>query len=353
MASSVTCGEPLYLDGFTYNGAQARTAHIAASFMNTGISLPASSGVLPSGGAMSVNAGAGMSVVVGTGYCVVAATSGFAFGAYLVPLTAVATLSLATADAVNSRIDVVCVTVTDVGSSGSSAVVQVLTGVPAPNPVAPNMPLNSLQLAQVTVTQNATSVTGNVSDQRAWTVAQGGIVPMLNLSDAPAGYSGLYGHDRNTQRLVHCSSSGVVQPVVLPFTPQINFNGNDVHATSSEQALCSVTVTVDGSTDIEIIARYPGISVANGSGGALAHMNLYIGGTQVARVDTANQPNADGVCRGGGTIHHVTSGAGGDTPAQGTRTIAFRFYPVYDGTHQVTVNGTVSPSMLYVRPVPL
>jgi len=60
-------------------------------------------------------------------------------------------LTVATADGSHPRIDIVVARVYDLGTSGSSCDVDIVTGTPATSPVAPATPAASLLLAQVLV----------------------------------------------------------------------------------------------------------------------------------------------------------------------------------------------------------
>lgn len=363
MPASVSQGFALWMDGETFNALLGRQAHVAGTFLNQLGAAQVIGGVLPSGGGLNVTAPGGMTVSCNSGYCIIPSSSGSSFGGYQCSAMASTTgLTIATSDPVNPRIDLVCATVSDVGTSASLWELQVITGTPAASPSAPATPANSIALAQVTVPASASSISsGNIADVRTFVACQGGIVPVRNLSSALSaiqGYEGLYVHDRSTKRLARIDATNALkQAILFPWTPVIAFSALDVHSISTETTIVSATITTDGATDIEIFARYVGISIATGAAQQVfANFNLNIDAARVAQVATPSM-DANAIALntafGGGTIHHVTSGAGGDTPSAATHTVSLSFVAHYDGTHQVTVPGASQyATMLYVRPVP-
>jgi uncharacterized protein YaiE (UPF0345 family) len=154
--------------------------HSAALFRQA-VSNPFSSvGVLAYGEfAVGAQSTPNMSVLVGAGRALVpgslispptllsGATGAFTTQAnYTVLNDASVTLTVATADPTNPRIDTVYVTVQDAYYSGSNnqVVLGVVTGTPAASPVVSAAPSNSLVLGYVAVAANATSiVAGNIS----------------------------------------------------------------------------------------------------------------------------------------------------------------------------------------------
>lgn len=356
MPASVSVGPAWAMDGPTYNGADLRP--IFAGLLAAG-PIQVMSGVLPGGGALFVTAGSGMTVVVGTGDLVIASSAGVTAGGYLGAVNTSTTLTITGSDPVNPRIDLVCATVSDVGNSSSAWLLQVITGTPSGSPVAPSLPANSLALATVLVPANSLSVAGgNVTDQRVFTAMQGGIIPVPNLTTGLAAltpYAGLYVHDEQTGRLVRVSLGGAAQqPQLLPFVPQLARRTTVVGAVSGSITVLSASVTTDGNTDIEILAKWYAVTIA--TSGALgtysANLNLLIDGTQVASVLVP--ATTSGESGPGGSLPHVTS-SGIDRPAAGTHTVVLQLQVVNgDGTHQLQVSaGATAPATLYVRPAPL
>jgi hypothetical protein len=351
------------MDGPTYNGSILRPAHVAASFVNTPDAGPAQvfGGALPSGGALKAGASSGMNVAVATGYALCPSSAGSTDGGYLFGLTTAATLTIAGADPSNPRIDLVCATANDIGSSASAGEIQVVTGTAAPSPVAPSLPGNSIALAQVAVGAGVTSIiAGNITDKRVFTAAIGGIVPVPDLSHVPSGYTGMFVYDRSTGRLAHNPASGPAQPKLLPFAPQNVVQTANKGAISGTVTICSATVTTDGNTDLVITARWPGLYINNGSAFGVygAQLEIQIDGTAVAAVVAPAGTNASAgsnLGTGGGSIPHVTAG-GTDRPSAGTHTVSFVLSVVAgDATHQVQMPCATSgsPAMLYVSAAPL
>lgn len=370
MPSSVTIGPAWPMNGPTYNEADLSPI-LCGMFLASAIQVM--SGVLPGGGAFSVTAGAGMSVNVGSGTLVIASSSGVTSGGYIGAVNTVTNLTVTGSDPVNPRVDLICATVNELGSSSSNWELQVIAGTPAPGATlgnltgAPSLPPDSLPLAYLLVPATSTSVsTGNISDRRVWTAAQGGIVPTASLASAAAeltGYHGLYIHDRNTLRLARLElGSTISQPVLLPFTPQQDRQTTTVSPGPSVGAsivVCSVSVTTDGSTDIEIQVKWPGLYINNSAafGVYTANLLVRIDGSPVAEIGAPVATNAQnttgGLTAGGGGFTHVTE-SGTDRPSAAAHTVDFVMTGFGDGTHSVQMPCAGSaPATLYVRAVPL
>lgn len=121
------------------------------------------------------------------------------------------TVTIATADATNPRIDTVYVAVNDSAYSGSTdnLVIGVVTGTPAASPSAPAAPSNSVVLATVAVAANATSiVSGNISVTSALlTIVRGGIRPVTASDTSAAERTGEY-RDHPTAALQRWDGTG-------------------------------------------------------------------------------------------------------------------------------------------------
>jgi hypothetical protein len=120
--------------------------------------------------AMSVQVAAGRAWVAG-GY--VSPPSGFTWttqGMYSVFNDAAVTLTIATSNPTNPRIDVVYLQVQDSFYSGGTdaAILGVVTGTPAPSPTVPAIPTNAISLANIAVAANATTiVNANITNNAA------------------------------------------------------------------------------------------------------------------------------------------------------------------------------------------
>jgi hypothetical protein len=156
-----------------------------------------------------------MTVVVDAGNAVVGNSSGR--GPYVCTNTANQTLTVATSDPTNPRIDLVYIQVIDTvaGDTGSSTTqVGIVTGTPAASPAVPALPTNgvSLSLAQVRVNATVSSITNsNITDVRK--SAGIGRGPRLMLpGDALADAGFCYGEIRQ-RRLSSYPLSGADQIV--------------------------------------------------------------------------------------------------------------------------------------------
>ncbi len=251
-------------DGVQLAGQDLRLGQISAllSALNGSTSNPLGigSGVRNGvGNPLQVNVASGLSVTVNTGFCVVQGSAAANSGAYACTLDATATLTCATADLVNPRIDSVVVQVVDNGNNTSTATVNIQTGTPASSPSPPAVPANAFVLCNITVPANAVSLTsGNLSDQRPFLAAAGGIKPFLNSGLYPASGSGVagdYGHDLNTGRLKVYSGTALQAPKTAAFAPSsASLVGTATANSTTYVTLKSTSVTADGNTEVQILA---------------------------------------------------------------------------------------------------
>lgn len=119
--------------------------------------------------AVTQSATPGMSVQVASGWAAIVGTTQANMGVYTAYNDAAATAAIATANATNPRIDLVCLTVNDAYYTGSlnNVVINVVTGTAASSPTVPATPANSIALAKIAVAANATSiVNANITDLR-------------------------------------------------------------------------------------------------------------------------------------------------------------------------------------------
>jgi hypothetical protein len=110
-----------------------------------------------------------MSVLVASGWAAIVGTTQANMGTYVAYNDAQVTLTIATADPTNPRIDRVVMTVNDAYYTGSTnnVVLQVIAGTPASSPVAPVTPANSISLATIAVGAAVLSInSGNITDTR-------------------------------------------------------------------------------------------------------------------------------------------------------------------------------------------
>lgn len=315
MASSYTTRTFDFSDGLTY-AAQDLRLLIGALLSDLGgpssNALGVGSGVRNgTGNPMQVAVSSGLSVTVAPGYAFVQGSAAANTGTYMVTLDATPTLTCATADPSNPRIDSLCVTVTDLGTSSSTAVVQIVTGSPAGSPSPPVLPSNSLLLCNITVPAAAASLTsGNLSDQRVFMAAAGGIKKFSATSPATGDVAD-YAHNTNTGRLVVCSGSGVETPKTVTFAPSIAPSAASTGVSGSSSALVTSTVvTTDGSTNVRLTASWSEIVSSGTSAGNNCVVGLYRGFTLVKSFTMVAQVSNGAIQGGGVTVIDPTPAAG-------------------------------------------
>jgi hypothetical protein len=310
-------------------------------------------GVFPGGGAMAVSAGSGMAVVVAAGLCSVPNSTSALQGGYITGTMTSASLTLAAADSSNYRIDLVCVTVNDLGTSSSNAVVQVVTGTPASSPSAPSLPANSISLAQVLVPPGSSSIsTGNITDERAYVVAPGGVLPIPSSSVAPAAPAWQLFYDISAGAVVQGSgTAGSTAPLtLLPWSPVVSVqtsNVNDSAAKGVLTTICTASVTTDGSTDIEVYYKWTGLK-ASGSVPLLCTMQVAIDGTTLDQA-VVSIPSTS-VYGAGGSARGYTSAGQSNTPSAGSHTIMFAFQSASSSVTTTLSAASSSTATLRVAP---
>lgn len=313
-----------WLDGVAVAAADLRLQ--GASAFLTGVSPSGSTGIAArpgvrygTGDPLKVAASSGMNITVNAGVAWVQGTASATAGMYTCCLDTAATLTVATSDPTNPRIDNVIAQITDVGSSSSTTVVTLQTGTPAASPVAPTLPANSLLLAQIAVAASTSSITaGNITDKRVWTAASGGITPMANVSGGISGMAGQYVHDLSTGRLKVSDGGGnAIAPKTGAFAPVFSSYLNGTISSTSYATMASVSVTVDGFTEIAVLASWGGINMSSPVVGSQLLMTFLIDGIATfSNVIYYRQDSTSTVAGGGGfLLQHVTPAAGAHTLA--------------------------------------
>ena len=331
MASSVSCGTALWMDGPALDANNPfRQYDVGARVLNVGtpsaVAIPG--GVFPGLGAMQVTAGSGLSVQVAAGYCCVPSpTTGN--GGYIFGTLTAATLTLAAADNSNPRTDLIIARVYDSGSSSSYCDVEVVTGTPATPPVTPSTPAAAIPLAVVSVPTSAVALaSGAISDQRSYVVAPGGILPITSPAAAPAVPASQLMYDLSRNLLVQ--GTGTAGSVSLlstgSWSPALAYKSSTVTDSSHKGDLttvASVSVTTDGDTDIEIYYKWPGIYVS--SAPLVVALSVAIDGTILDQTPVYAESSSSSSPANGGSARYYTSGGQATTPSAGTHTISFAF----------------------------
>lgn len=324
MATSVVTSLPMWLAGCTYDsnaGNDLRNSGVSAFFYDEGIVSGTAVGVLGGvigGAGLNVGVSSGMNITVQPGSFVAPNSGTPTAGAYVSTLSSQATLTVATSDPVNPRIDIVTATIVDNGDDTSFGEVQIITGTAAPSPTAPSLPANSILLAQIAVGAAVTSiVSGNISDQRPFTTATGGV--LVAVKGDVTGYTGQLAFDKASGSFYHNNNvgGGPAQAHLLPFAPIHLINTASRTLGSTIGTLLSTNVTTDGMTDLKISWRIAQISAT-----ALATVNFHVvldSADLESSVQTMQNPSFN---TASGIVY--TSSAAGTTPSAGTHSVLLR-----------------------------
>lgn len=272
MVTSVSLRNVTWMDGVQVAAQdlrlQSTAAHLTAASPSGSTGIAARPGVrYGTGSPLLVQASSGMNISVNAGFAFVQGTVSGTAGMYEGCLDTTSTLTVTTSDPTNPRIDNVIVRFIDNGNNTSTGTVEITAGTPAASPVAPPLPANSLLLATIAVGALASSITaGNISDARVYTVATGGILPMANTSGGITGPAGLYVHDLSNGRLKVSDGSGNARsPKVAAFAPVASQPSFTDITSTNFQTIASVSVTVDGATEIEATFTWQRVVQQSGS----------------------------------------------------------------------------------------
>lgn len=360
MATSVNTSLPMWLTGCTYDssaGNDLRNSGITALYFDPGITTGSTiglrSGVI-GGAGLLVSPGTGMNVLVQPGSFVVANSSNALYGGYASTLSSQATLSVATADPTNPRIDLIVAVVSDTGSSASYGAVQIITGTPAPSPSVPAAPANSLTLGQLSVPASTTTITsGLLTDQRQFTVPTGGVLKAAKGS--VSGYIGQIGYDQASGSFYHNNNtSSATQLQVLPWQPVTQKLTSPITISdSNEHTILSATVTTDGYTDIECYFKSPGVqSLSSSTSRIRPFYRLYLDSTLLDSMYAA-EANADAYNQSGVAWSYYTSPSTADTPSAGTHTVKVTITNTLSSIpfYQSAATGTSAAIILRIKPV--
>lgn len=344
MALFVNAHPDVWMDGVAVAGNDLRLEQ-AGAFL-TGASPSGSTGIAArpgvrygTGSPLLVQASSGMNISVNAGVAWVQGTVSATAGMYTCCLDTTSTITVATSDPSNPRIDNVICQIIDTGSSSSTTRVTLQTGTAAPSPVAPTLPANSLLLATVLVGAGVSTISsGNITDARVFTAANGGIVTMANVSGGISGPAGLYVDDLSTGRLKRSDGAGNARAVkTSAFAPALQRSTGSSTINGTVSTLLTQSVTVDGVTEVEVRAGYRNISPISGPvvGDSLLFQVL---------MDGSPFPDASGGWYFRQDSTAITGAGGTHMPFWGTPAA---------GSHTFTLTGVVSSgSGTYVAQIP-
>jgi hypothetical protein len=357
VASSVSCGSPCWVDGPSLDaGNPFRQFDIGARVLDVGTAtaVQVPGGVFPGAGAMGVSASSGLSVTVNAGYCCVPSpTAGQ--GGYIFGTTSAQNLTLNAADPDNPRIDLVIARVYDYGTSASYCDIEVVTGTPASPAVQPSVPSAAIPLASVQVPAGAVALgSGSVTDLRSYVVAPGGILPIQDESAAPASPASQFMFNLATGQL--CQGTGTAGETAtvstLPWTPALAYKTTAVSDSSGKGALTqilSVSITTDGSTDVEIYYKWPGFYVSTAP--LLVTMSVAIDGTTLDQTPIYVESSSSGSPANGGSARYYTSSSNDTTPSAATHTVSFAFQSASESYTTTLAAAAAAMACLRVAPV--
>lgn len=335
MATQVTCGYPLFTDGATYPMLAWRQYDGGTAVIDAGTAAA----LTPAGGvyqALAANLkvtapASGLTVNVAPGYCMVPAATA-QNGGYRFGLMSAGVLTVPANATGSTRQDYVLATVTDLGSSSSTAVIQYVTGTAS----VPAVPPSSTILAQLAVTSGASSVTtGMITDKRGFVCAPGGILHLPSAARAIAAPATQFFWEADTGTLVQ--GGGTAGHVTAySSVPE----GQTELAISGD--FPGVEFEADGHTDFEVYySREP--DAGTGLGGFFGpfteqvYVSLIIDFAQVDRTyawDTSTQ-----LGRVGSTWY--SSSGRGTTPSAGLH-VARLGGTASDATHTIRVSPVVT-----------
>lgn len=350
MATSINLGYCGYLAGSTWNDTIGRLDIAASTYLGGSVG-----GVLQSiSNPLQVLASSGMNITVNPGSAVIPSNSGATQGAYRPTSPSLQTLTVATAPgSPNTRIDLICINVDDLGSSSSYAQLLYVEGTAGNPGVAPTAPNNSLVLAQIAVGSGVSSILQtNITDERFFAIAPGGVLVCPNMASLPAGATGQLGYDVVNSRLFALGPSGAGPLHVYSFPAAETISTTNLTATyGSETTFLSCTITSPGGVDLLIIAQAMDMWSANNP--FAINQRIYIDSTLVqqgAYYSTTTKIDGTNYRCGNSVVLYQTSSAKGTTPAAGSHTIQFRGQPLYmSAGNTVTLGGASSyPIDLFV-----
>lgn len=209
-------------------------------------------------------------------------------GTYAFTRETVTNINITAAHATFGRRDRVVLRVRDQGSTHDDTIM-VIDGTPSGSPALPSIPSDGnhyLDIGEVVVGANVTSITGaNVLDKRVFTVAHGGILPVLStaLPAFPYAGMGIYETDTGIERRY---SGSIWEPqsrggakVPLGEVAYASFSTNALAIGASYQLLGSVSFSNPSTARKYLCAYHDLISSGNAGGVAKIKFTVASGGS--------------------------------------------------------------------------
>jgi hypothetical protein len=286
---------PWPLEGCVYDGDggdDVRNGTVTPHWFDAGVASGSGAiavrGGVTDGAGLYVTPGTGMTVDVAPGSFVVPNTASGIAGGYQATLASSGVLTIEAADPSNPRIDIIVAQVIDNGNSTSSGAVAYVEGTAAASPSVPSAPANSIVLAHIAVPAAATSIiSGDITDERPFTAGPGGI--MKANRGTVTGYQGGYAYDEPSDSLYHNAGAGPRQTRLLPFAPVMAFWTSDISINPSDPGppttMASITVTMDGQTDLKITYHVPGLEQPSAPATQQVNWFVLIDGVQLDETD--------------------------------------------------------------------
>lgn len=197
---------PAWMEAGSYAAQADRQALMALMQPDpaTGAFGPAG-GVRPAGLAVAAQSIPDMSVTVASGTAFVPASIAANAG-WVCVNNGLRTVSIAASDPTDPRIDLIaarCYDAADDVGPTSSWALEAVQGTASSSPSAPAVPANTVVLASVSVPAGATTVTSAaITDKRTWSVALGGIQPVLSANMPASPYPGRTVHQVDTGQVL-------------------------------------------------------------------------------------------------------------------------------------------------------
>jgi hypothetical protein len=336
--SVIDTGYPAWTDGGTYNGLLLRQVDgvDAVHQAGTATTIGPFGGVYPAPwdygviGPLQAGIDTGLTLTIGAGYCAIPySTSGNGVARF--GLLSSGTLTCATANGTNPRIDLIVAQIHDLGTSGSFADINIITGTPTAGATLANLnglpatPTNSIALTCVLVPANAsTLVTGDLLDVRPLTVAPGGVLPVNAATQAPAAAISTMIFNLATNQAGRGKTAGGGISELGIFGGSVTAYGTSDGCVPGVSGVwvtaLSEIFAADGRTDYQMVYGWNGITTADTTV-SFCKLSLWVDN---AIVDTIDIGPCGSTFRRGNQAVYFTSPQLNTTPGKGTHTAALK-----------------------------